>query len=215
MFEMKELNDVLAFANKAHAGQKRKYTGEDYIVHPMRVAFAGIYAGGRTAQPTAIAAALLHDVIEDTHITIEFMRLFLSKTFCDNRDTDEIVRLVTSLTDVYTKKSFTKLNRVERKHRELVRMTEVFDETLFLIKLADMLDNQSSINKHDPLFAEVFNAEYRRFFKSASNKLGQNALDYYLNNLIYAFNCVNNKSIYSHAFTTNLGLLSPTDKTNE
>lgn len=58
-----KLKGVLAFATKAHEGQTRKHTGEPYIIHPIRVAFAAAEAG---LTVTAIAAALLHDVIEDT-----------------------------------------------------------------------------------------------------------------------------------------------------
>ena len=61
------LKGVLAFATKAHEGQTRKHTGEPYITHPIRVAFAAAEAG---LTRSAIAAALLHDVIEDTDYTL-------------------------------------------------------------------------------------------------------------------------------------------------
>lgn len=207
MFEMKELNDVLSFANKAHAGQKRKYTGEDYIVHPMRVAFAGIYAGGCTANRTAVAAALLHDVIEDTSVTFDELRLFLSRVFFDHRDTAEIMRLVIALTDVYTKDNFIELNRHQRKKEERVRMGDTFGSTLYQIKLADMLDNQHSINKYDPSFAKTFNAEYLLFLEYAANYFGEEDLQSHIANLLYAYHCVDGmSSIYEHKFT---GLIGP------
>ena len=207
MFEMKELNDVLAFANKAHAGQKRKYTGEDYIIHPMRVAFAGIYAGGRTAQPTAIAAALLHDVVEDTSVTFDELRLFLSRVFIDHADTAEIMRLVIALTDVYTKDNFIELNRNQRKEKECWRMGTTFDSTLYLIKLADMLDNQSSINKYDPSFAKTFNAEYLLFLEHAENHFGEKGLEFHIAEILRGYHCVDSMaSIYDHKF---FGLIEP------
>ena len=207
MFEMKELNDVLAFANKAHAGQKRKYTGEDYIIHPMRVAFAGIYAGGCTAKRTAVAAALLHDVIEDTSVTFEELRLFLSRVFINDDDTAQIMRLVIALTDVYTKDNFVDLNRNQRKEKERWRMGTTFDSTLYQIKIADMLDNQHSINKYDPSFAKTFNAEYLLFLEHAVNHFGEKGLEFHIAELMYGYHCVDSMaSIYDHKF---LGLIEP------
>jgi (p)ppGpp synthase/HD superfamily hydrolase len=207
MFEIKKLNDVLAFANKAHSGQKRKYTGEDYIVHPMRVALAGIYAGGHTANRTAVAAALLHDVVEDTSVTFDELRLFLSRVFINHADTAEIMRLVIALTDVYTKDNFIELNRHQRKKEERVRMGDTFDSTLYQIKLADMLDNQHSINKYDPSFAKTFNAEYLSFLELAANHFGKEELESHIDNLLYAYHCVDSMaSIYDHKF---FGLIEP------
>ena len=207
MFKIKELNDVLAFANKAHAGQKRKYTDEDYIIHPMRVAFAGIYAGGCTAKRTAVAAALLHDVVEDTSVTFEELRLFLSRVFINDDDTAQIMRLVIALTDVYTKDNFIDLNRNQRKEKERWRMGATFDSTLYQIKIADMLDNQHSINKYDPSFAKTFNAEYLLFLEHAENHFGEKGLEFHIAELMYAYHCVDSMaSIYDHKFC---GLIEP------
>ena len=56
------------FATAAHAaiGQKRKYSGDDYIVHPQRVAAIVEKHGGTDEM---IAAAWLHDTVEDTDVT--------------------------------------------------------------------------------------------------------------------------------------------------
>jgi (p)ppGpp synthase/HD superfamily hydrolase len=57
------------YAQAAHAavGQKRKYTGEPYIVHPAEV--AKIVASVPGSTPDMVAAAWLHDVVEDTACT--------------------------------------------------------------------------------------------------------------------------------------------------
>jgi (p)ppGpp synthase/HD superfamily hydrolase len=64
---------ALEFAIAAHASidQRRKYTGEPYIVHPIAVA-ALVRSVPHT--PEIIAAAYLHDVVEDTPVTIEEIR---------------------------------------------------------------------------------------------------------------------------------------------
>jgi len=55
---------ALNFAVTSHSGQKRK-SGEDYVVHPILVAAIVAHFGGDTDM---IVAALLHDVVEDTHV---------------------------------------------------------------------------------------------------------------------------------------------------
>ncbi|MGN6617321.1 MAG: HD domain-containing protein [Ilyomonas sp.] len=57
------IEKVQDFAGKAHAGQKRKYTPEPYIVHPVRVMQI---CKEYTSSILVLCAALLHDVLEDT-----------------------------------------------------------------------------------------------------------------------------------------------------
>jgi len=58
----------LAFAARAHAGQTRKATDIPYIVHPVGVMLILIEAGEN--DPEGLAAALLHDTVEDTEVTL-------------------------------------------------------------------------------------------------------------------------------------------------
>ena len=146
---------VLDFAEAAHRGQKRKYTGEDYIEHPIAVALAV-----REQFPddsSMVCAALLHDVLEDTDVDHAQLRAFLHRT-CNSLAAERILKLVVELTDVYTKEDFEYLNRAERKRREAERLSSASYEAQ-CIKRADIHDNSLSINEHDPKFAEVFNSE--------------------------------------------------------
>jgi (p)ppGpp synthase/HD superfamily hydrolase len=146
---------ILDFANSAHRGQKRKYTGEDYIEHPIAVALAV-----REQFPddsSMVCAALLHDVLEDTDVDHAQLRAFLHRT-CNGLAAERILKLVVELTDVYTNEDFEYLNRAERKRREAERLRSVSYEAQ-CIKRADISDNSLSINEHDPKFAEVFNSE--------------------------------------------------------
>ncbi len=59
------------FAAKAHEGAVRKGSNIPYIVHPYE---AAVIVAGLTADPEVIAAALLHDVIEDAGVTYECIR---------------------------------------------------------------------------------------------------------------------------------------------
>ena len=66
----KEEGDIFRayqMAKKAHAGTRRK-SGEPYIFHPLAVALIAVKEVG--LGPTAVISALLHDVVEDTEITL-------------------------------------------------------------------------------------------------------------------------------------------------
>ena len=65
---MELVSEAIAFAVKAHDGMRRKKSGTPYILHPLE---AAIIVGSMTNDQEVIAAAVLHDVVEDTVITIE------------------------------------------------------------------------------------------------------------------------------------------------
>lgn len=79
---------VFAMAAHAAVGQKRNYTGEPYIVHPMEVAEILAAYG---ASPEAQAAAFLHDVVEDTGVTYELIEAEFGAEVC------ALVRMVTNI----------------------------------------------------------------------------------------------------------------------
>lgn len=131
-----------AFAIAAHAavGQRRKYTGEPYHVHPERVAEWVRSAGG---DDNMIAAAWLHDVVEDTQVTLEFI---------EREFGSDIAELVDWLTDSQTPNDG---NRATRKSNEAERLGRS-PARAQTIKLADLIDNTSSIVTYDPGFARVY-----------------------------------------------------------
>lgn len=130
------------FANNAHgmASQVRKYTGLPYIVHPAAV--VEIVAGVNHT-PEMLAAAWLHDTLEDTDTTLQQL-------------TDEfglkVSTLVLELTDQ------TKLgdgNRAIRKEMERNRLAKVSAEAQ-TVKLADIIHNTREIIQCDSSFAKVY-----------------------------------------------------------
>lgn len=130
------------FATAAHAavGQRRKYTGDDYIVHPAHV--VDILRGRSFTTPEMLAAAWLHDVIEDTHVTP--MQI-------DEEFGREVAIMVMMLTDVPNDMG----NREYRKSLDRRRLGNASAEVQN-IKLADIISNTSSIMQHDPDFAKVY-----------------------------------------------------------
>jgi guanosine-3',5'-bis(diphosphate) 3'-pyrophosphohydrolase len=84
------LEKIRSFAANAHGEQTRKYTPDPYIVHPVRVMET---CRQYTTNITVLAAALMHDVLEDTPVTKEEIRDFLLY-FIDNKQANETVSLV-------------------------------------------------------------------------------------------------------------------------
>ena len=141
---MKEF--ALGFATHAHIKQKRKYTGEPYVVHCIAVARQMEELG---FSEEVVSAALLHDTVEDTDTTIRE----IEETFGSI-----ISKLVEELTDVFTIDKFPKLNRKERKKLECERLGAI-SSLAKSIKLADLIDNSRSIIQHDKGFARTYLSE--------------------------------------------------------
>lgn len=133
------------FATAAHAaiGQKRKYSGDDYIVHPQRVAAIVEKHGGTDEM---IAAAWLHDTVEDTDVTPGL----ITKMFGD-----EIATIVEGLTDVSLPSDG---NRAKRKSIDRMHSASASTEAQF-VKCADIIDNSWDIAENDLSFAKVYKSE--------------------------------------------------------
>lgn len=169
---MNLIDKALKFATKAHGDQKRKYTGEPYINHPKSVASI---VKSVNHDKYMITAALLHDVVEDTEATIEDVKAIFG---------GKVSSLVWWLTD-QSKPSDG--GRKERKEidRNHIEKAPAKAQT---IKLADLIDNTSSIVKHDENFARVYMAEKKLLLgvlikgdKSLHKKASDIVKDYYEN----------------------------------
>jgi (p)ppGpp synthase/HD superfamily hydrolase len=154
------LQQVRDFADKAHGDQLRKYAPERYIAHPIRVMQTCEHYGG---SKTMLAAALLHDVLEDTHVSLEEMQGFLANTF-DKSEARAITGIVVELTDVYVKKNFPEWNRRKRKQKEMERL-QLISPQAQTIKYADIIDNATDVVTCDPEFARTMLEEYHQLLK--------------------------------------------------
>ena len=138
---------AMKFSKQAHdsIGQKRKYSGKPYWVHPQRVAELVKSVGGSEEQQ---AAAWLHDTVEDTPVTIEDVRKYFG---------EHVASMVSDLTDVST---LDQGNRATRKGIDRAHSAAASPEAQ-TVKLADLIDNTESIVKNDKKFAKIYLQEKR------------------------------------------------------
>ena len=115
--------DAGTYAEKAHMGQVRKYTGEPYIVHPSAVAEL-LRLNYKDTTEEMYMAALLHDTVEDTEATHEEIEKFFGK---------EVSDLVRGLTDISKPEDGNRATRkaIDRDHigqgSKEVQTIKVFD----------------------------------------------------------------------------------------
>ena len=129
--DRKTIKEAYLFAKEKHFGQKR-HTGEDYITHPLNVAYI---LSEINADYQTISAALLHDTIEDCNVTKEE----LEKNFGS-----EIASLVSGVTKINKLNITTDSDATLANHRKiLVGLTE--DVRVIIIKLADRLHNMRTL----------------------------------------------------------------------
>lgn len=138
---------AMQFQVAAHnfVSQRRKYTNAPYWTHPRDVA---VIVSSYTGDEAAVAAALLHDVVEDTPIPhSEILRSFGIM----------VSNLVREVTDVSRPEDGPRAIRKELDRNHLANASPLAKT----IKLADMLDNTTSICARDPKFARVYLPEKR------------------------------------------------------
>jgi hypothetical protein len=130
------------YATNAHRriDQRRKYSGQPYDVHLDAVA---CMVASVTDDEEMIAAAWLHDVVEDTPATVEEVERQFGKP---------VAMLVEELTDVSRPSDG---NRTARKEMDRLH-TSLASSRAKTIKLADLIDNCEDISRHDPRFARTF-----------------------------------------------------------
>lgn len=152
----KLLQAIREFAERAHGEQRRKFVDEPYIHHPLRV-----METCRQYSPSSsmAAAAMLHDVLEDTPVTEEKLQEFLS-TVMDQSHAGHTFRLVIDLTDTFTHARYPNWNRRKRKQKEFERLAHAHPDAQ-TIKYADIIDNSVDVAGSGNEFARIYLNECR------------------------------------------------------
>ena len=168
-FDTAKLQKAFDVANSAHAGQKRK-SGEDYITHPVAVAQILVDLGMDLA---TVNAALLHDTVEDTGLSIES----IAKDFGD-----EVASLVDGVTKL-DKLTYGPTAEAETLRKMVVAMSR--DIRVLVIKLADRLHNARTWGFVDPTSASRKARETLDIYAPLAHRLGMNAIKWELEDLSF------------------------------
>ena len=156
----------------AHEGQTRK-TGEPYILHP--VAVASILAGMRM-DFASVAAAILHDTIEDT---------LLTKQEIKSRFSDEVAELVDGVTKLDAMKFRTRHEADAESFRKLM-LAMSRDLRVIFIKLADRLHNMRTLSSMGPGSKRRIARETLDIYAPIADRLGMNSIKSELQDLGFA-----------------------------
>jgi GTP diphosphokinase / guanosine-3',5'-bis(diphosphate) 3'-diphosphatase len=155
------INKAYNFAREAHKNQVR-LSGEPYITHPLEV--AKILAN-LNLDTTTLAAAILHDVIEDSKNTIDVIK----KEF-----NEETAGLVDGVTKISSFKKRTKYDEVHNLRKML--LATINDVRVILIKLADKLHNLRTIKFQPELKQQTISKEVLDIYAPLAQRLGMSKL---------------------------------------
>ena len=155
-----KIEEAYNFANEAHKGQVRK-SGEPYIHHLIEVCYilAEIECG-----PSTLIAGLLHDVVEDTNVSLETIK---------EKFGDDVMNIVDSLTKIQRMKLSHRTEKdFEAEDHKKIFLGMARDVRVILVKLADRLHNLRTLDALKPERQHALAQETLDVFTPICHRLG-------------------------------------------
>ncbi len=173
--ERSQIIRAFQIAKKAHTGARRK-SGEPYIFHPLAVALIAVKEVG--LGPIAVVCALLHDVVEDTEISLDELRMVFG---------DRVARIVdgvTKIDDVMLMQQ-TDSKQAENYRKILLSMCE--DAYVIFLKLCDRLHNMRTLGSMKDTKKLIISSETSYLYIPLAHRLGLYSIKTELEDLVMRY----------------------------
>ena len=172
-YDLSKIISAYEFAAKAHANQFRS-SGEPYITHPLAVSFILLELGMDT---DTICAAMLHDVVEDTDVTLEEVK---------KRFGQDVAMLVDGVTKLGKIPLFTKEEQqAENVRKILLAMSQ--DIRVIIIKLCDRLHNMRTLHYRPAHKQRNTALETMNIYAPIAHRLGMRTIKEELEDLAFRY----------------------------
>ena len=171
--DLEPIRKAYAFAEKYHAGQKRK-SGENYLSHPLSV--AQILAE-MPMDVVTVTTGLLHDIVEDTPVSVgELGKIF----------GDDVAQCVDGVTKLSKINFFSNEDRQAETYRKLL-LAMVKDIRVIIVKLADRLHNMRTLGALDPDRQQRIAQETTEIYAPIAHRLGMGKVRGELEDLAFQY----------------------------
>ncbi len=172
--DLERIERAYAFSERAHAGQKR-LSGEPFVSHAAEI--AGILLELNLVDTNTIAAALLHDVVEDTGTPLERV---------EENFGPEVARLVDGLTKIGHLRFQSREERQVENYRKLL-LSIAQDIRIIMIKLADRLHNMRTLEYLPDAKRRRIARETRDIYAPLAHRFGMATIRWELEDLAFKF----------------------------
>lgn len=158
--EEEEIFRAFSVANRAHAGTRRK-SGEPYIFHPLAVALIAVKEVG--LGPIAAICALLHDVVEDTDISLDQIRTIFG---------DRVAVIVDGVTKINDVKILQQTDSKQAENYRKILLSMCNDAYVIFLKLCDRLHNMRTLDSMSDTKKLAISSETHYLYVPLAHRLG-------------------------------------------
>jgi len=158
--EEEEIFRAFSVAKRAHAGTRRK-SGEPYIFHPLAVALIAVQEVG--LGPIAAVCALLHDVVEDTDITLDQIRTVFG---------DRVAKIVDGVTKINDVKILQQTDSKQAENYRKILLSMCNDAYVIFLKLCDRLHNMRTLGSMSDTKKLAISSETHYLYVPLAHRLG-------------------------------------------
>ncbi|MBO4600267.1 MAG: bifunctional (p)ppGpp synthetase/guanosine-3',5'-bis(diphosphate) 3'-pyrophosphohydrolase [Bacteroidales bacterium] len=170
-----EIFRAFSLAKKAHAGTRRK-SGEPYIFHPLAVALIAVKEVG--LGPIAVVCALLHDVVEDTNITLDEIRTIFG---------DRVAVIVDGVTKIEDVIEMHQSDSKQAENYRKILLSMCDDAYVIFLKLCDRLHNMRTLGSMKDTKKLTISSETQYLYVPLAHRLGLYAIKTELEELVMKY----------------------------